>query len=147
MSCHYSCSTCSGNIYFDLCTACPATRALLVNTCPCSSGNYEYQQGQCTSSSSAGMLDSSILSTATFVLYAAIGIHYLIIVLTINRVLSIKLKKIIDTCQVLALISYYRFVQSEVATSGLKILDAFNFNYLTTLICTKSGPPYLCSNF
>ncbi len=147
MSCHYSCSTCSSGFYFDLCSTCPSTRTLVASTCPCSSGFYQYQQSQCTGSSAVSVLDTSIINTSTFAFYIAIGLHYLIIVLTINRVLSIKLKKIIDFCQVVALIIYYRYVQTEIATRGLKILDAFNFSYLTNLVCTQSGPPYNCSSF
>lgn len=147
MSCHYSCATCSGNYYYDLCTACPATRTLLAGTCPCSSGYYEYQKSQCTASDSLGGFDSSLINIANFAYYAAIGLHLLIIVMTINRILSIKLKKIIDTCQVVGLIYYYRFVQTGVASKGLKILDAFNFNYFTNLVCTTSAPPYGCNGF
>ena len=47
MSCHYSCSTCSGNVYLDLCTSCPSTRTLTSTMCLCSSGFYEYQQNEC----------------------------------------------------------------------------------------------------
>lgn len=94
-----------------------------------------------------GQLDSSLINVSTYAVYVAIGIHYLIIILTINRVLSVRLKKIIDISQVLGLIYYYRYLQNEVASRALKVFDTFNFNYLTNLICTKSGPQYNCSNF
>lgn len=144
MSCHYSCSTCSTQYYYDACLTCPTTRSLLANTCPCSSGYYEYQQSQCSSLSSR---DSVFINVANVAFYVAIALQYLIIILTLNRILSIKLKKVIDTCQVIALISYYRFAQTSVATSALTIMDAFNFSYLNKLICTQKGPPYGCTTF
>lgn len=53
----------------------------------------------------------------------------------INRVLSVKLKKIVDTLQVLAVVNYYRFVQPEVASKSLKAIEAFNFEYFTNFVC------------
>lgn len=51
MNCHYSCATCSANVYMFACLSCPATRYLLDSTCICSSGYYEGQQPACYSSS------------------------------------------------------------------------------------------------
>jgi len=77
----------------------------------------------------------------------AIGLHLLSIVFVLNRLISPKLKKIIDVTQVIGLIAYYRFRQEEVAERALKIANAFNFNYLTTLICDNHTPQYGCSTF
>lgn len=122
MSCHYTCFTCSSGFYYDLCLTCPSSRSFSASTCPCSSGFYEEQTAQCTSESSINGLDSALIGIAGFAYYASIAIHFLFIILMINRVLSVKLKKIIDTLQVLAVINYYRFVQPEVASKSLKAI-------------------------
>jgi hypothetical protein len=131
MSCHYSCTSCSGEVYYDLCTACPSTRTLTASTCPCASGYYEYQSADCLAEASAGIFDSLLITVAKISFFVAIGLHLLTIVLTLNRLVSPKIKKTIDTMQVIGLIAYYRFVQNEVAVRGLKVLIVFNFSYLS----------------
>lgn len=144
MSCHYSCSTCATKYYFDGCSTCPATRTLLGSICSCKSGYYEAQQAQCPASSAMSSLDSSLIAIANIAYYVAIGFHLLSLILLINRIYSVKLKKILDCLQITALITYYRYLYQEVAIRSLNVMDTLNFNYLTNLICTQQGPPYHC---
>ena len=146
MSCHYSCASCSGSQYFDLCTACPSTRFLLASTCPCATGYYEFQTVQCTPEADAGLLDSFLLGASEIAFYVAICLHLLAIVFTMNRLLSPKAKKVIDTLQVIGLVSHYRFVQEEVAAGALKAVNAFNFNYLQ-VVCEEQNRPMGCLTF
>ena len=77
-------------------------------------------------------------------MYVAVGLHLLIIVFTMNRLFSAKLKKVIDTMQVVGLVAYYRFRQEEVAERALKVANVFNFNYFNTLICNRQSLPSTC---
>lgn len=47
MNCHYSCATCSANVYMFACLSCPSTRNLVDSTCVCSSGYYEAKEAAC----------------------------------------------------------------------------------------------------
>jgi hypothetical protein len=63
----------------------------------------------------------------------AIFLHLLTIILVLNRVYSVNLKKVIDTLKVIGLITYYRFLQAEVARRSLDVINVFNFSYLQYL--------------
>jgi len=102
---------------------------------------------QCQAESATSQLDLTLINVAKIAYYVAIGMHLVIIMLTLNRVVSIKVKKFIDAFQVIALIYYYRYPQQEIASLSLKVMDAFNFNYLSTLICNKQAPPLGCNVF
>jgi hypothetical protein len=105
------------------------------------------QQSQCQASSSTSQFDSTLIAVANVAYYVAIGIHFLSIILVLNRLLSVKVKKFIDAMQVVALIGYYRFPQAQVAAQSIKIMNAFNFDYLSGLVCTTQAPPYGCYVF
>jgi hypothetical protein len=116
MSCHYSCATCSEAVYFDTCTSCPSTRVLTYGvTCPCDHNYYESQQSQCTADADLPTAESYAINVASVAYYAAIALHFLVIVLAINRILSVKLKKIVDTFQITALVASYRYQFSQIA--------------------------------
>ena len=144
MSCHYSCTSCSGSVYLDLCTSCPSSRTLTDTMCLCSDGNYEYQVSACVASSSISNFDSFLIGMSNISVYVAVGLHLLIIVFMMNRLFSAKLKKVIDTMQVVGLVAYYRFRQEEVAERALKVANVFNFNYFNTLICNRQSLPSTC---
>ena len=91
--------------------------------------------------------DSILITMANISYYVAIGLHFLVLLLIMNRLISAKIKKIIDMLQVVGLIAYYRYVQEEVATRGLKVANAFNFNYLSLLICDEHTAQYGCSSY
>ena len=127
MICHYSCATCSASVYYDVCLTCVSTRILTSSACPCNSAYYEYENTECSTWATLDFLDKSLINISYVAYFIAIGIQYFYIILNTNRVTSIKIKKIIDTCQIMGLISYYRYLQPALPSSGLKIMNAFNF--------------------
>ena len=79
--------------------------------------------------------------------YIGIGLQLLILIFIMNRLFSPKIKKMIDTFQVIGLIAFYRFRQEEVAEKALKVANVFNFNYLNMLICERQALPLTCSTY
>lgn len=77
----------------------------------------------------------------------AIAFHVLTLVFILNRIISPKLKKTIDTLQVIGLIAYYRFLQDELSSRALKTINIFNFSYFSTLICSDWSPQLGCNTF
>jgi hypothetical protein len=55
-------------------------------------------------------------------------------------------KKLIDTCQMIGLLTYLRYKFSYEQNYALSILDNFNFNFLN-VYCIKDSPPLNCSSF
>lgn len=147
MSCHYSCSSCSASVYYDLCTSCPTTRTLSGHLCVCQSGYYEVQQTQCSADTSTSIFDSILITAETVAFVLAIAFHVLTLVFILNRIISPKLKKTIDTLQVIGLIAYYRFLQDELSSRALKTINIFNFSYFSTLICSDWSPQLGCNTF
>ena len=97
--------------------------------------------------SAVGGFDYFLIVITNIGYYVAIGLQLLNIVFVLNRLVSPKVKKIIDTLQVLGLISLYRFRQEEVAERALKTANVFNFSYFSQLICDQQAIPYGCSTF
>ena len=94
-----------------------------------------------------GNFDTFLVTLNSIAYFVAIGLHLFVIVLTIVRVFSPRVKKIIDTLQLIGLIAYYRYRQEETAERALKVANAFNFNYLSTLICDKRALPSTCETY
>ena len=88
--------------------------------------------------------DTFLIGMANVCYYVAIGLQLLLIIFFLNRLFSPKLKKMIDTLQVIGLIAFYRFKQEEVAERALKVANVFNFNYFNTLVCNQQARPSTC---
>lgn len=78
--------------------------------------------------------------------YVSIILYFVIMMCFLIRYKLSLTKKIIDTCQVTALIVYMRFNFSTLGKSSLSVIDNFNFAFANPY-CNKATPPLFCTGF
>jgi hypothetical protein len=78
--------------------------------------------------------------------YFSIVLYFIILMCFLARYKLTVTKRIIDICQLIALVVYFRWNFSTDSKNALTILDNYNFVFANAY-CNKATPPMYCTGF